>query len=497
MKFAWPRQFRFALFFVAAAFALYGRSLSYGFVYDDHWRVEQNAAVRTFQRLDRYFWDRTTSSSLPALHRDNYRPLVTLSFALDAAVSNAAPAFFRSINILLHGLNATLVAVLAAVVLGASLPAQLLAGLFFLVHPIQTESVVWIAERTNVMGLFFTLIAWRLWVARRFGWFHVFFAAALLTRESAACLPLLVMLTDFFQARSPSRKNDPLEWRAHYGFAFGQVAVYLAVRAAVLGQIKMAPYWGGNFGTNVANVFSFWLEYPRSVLWPFPLRITYAWLPVAESWTNPRALTGFFSFAAAVVAVVQGWKGRQAWVFCLAAFIILWAPGSNLVPLTTPFAERLLYPLMVPAAWFFGIALARARRPLQAAAVAILVILSVLTFDRLSDWRTDFTLWKGTTETTPQSWFAWANLGELQTRDAINRGAASPAALASLRKALSYQVPVGTAGTLFLYMAQLDLLDGDTALADQHAARALALNPALTPLWETRRRSYVITSSSR
>jgi hypothetical protein len=121
---------------------------------------------------------------------------------------------------------------------------------------------------------------------------------------------------------------------------------------------------------------------------------------------------------------------------------------------------------------------------------------SVLTFNRLPDWRTDSSLWKKTTETTPQSWFAWANWGELQARAALAGRADPRAASASLRTALSFHVPVETAGTLFLHLAEMDLLNNRAGDADAHAARALALNPALRPIWETRRRSDVITSRS-
>jgi hypothetical protein len=174
---------------------------------------------------------------------------------------------------------------------------------------------------------------------------------------------------------------------------------------------------------------------------------------------------------------------------------VLWAPASNLVPLTTPFAERLLYPLMAPMAWLFGWAIESARRSARVVAALVLLAFSAFSFHRLPDWRTDRVLWKKTAETTPQSWFAWANLGELQMREAEARGVASPDAIASLREALSFHVPVETAGTLFFYLARLDLLAGDVTQADDHAARALALNPALAPLWETRRRSDVITST--
>jgi protein O-mannosyl-transferase len=92
----------------------------------------------------------------------SWMPLPWLSFLLDAQLSGDRPAGFHATNILLHAVAAVLL-FLAMVKMTGELWPSARAALLFAVHPLRLESVVWIAERKDVLGgvgFMLTLIAY-------------------------------------------------------------------------------------------------------------------------------------------------------------------------------------------------------------------------------------------------------------------------------------------------------------------------------------------------
>src|SRR5437667_8499326 len=77
------RQLVFTL--VVVAFALYGHTLQYPFVYDDDSFIVSNESIRDLNHWREFFSDPGTLASDTELAHDNYRPLVTLSYALNYA----------------------------------------------------------------------------------------------------------------------------------------------------------------------------------------------------------------------------------------------------------------------------------------------------------------------------------------------------------------------------------------------------------------------------
>lgn len=125
-----------------------------------------------------------------------FRPLGYLSFWIDAHWAGASPLRWHAWSVFLHLLNTALVYVLARRVSFQKF-ASLSAALFFGLHGSRPEAVAWVAARFDLLAAFFSLLA--LYCATRYfehriwpALLTVFTAAALLNKESAYCLPLLV-----------------------------------------------------------------------------------------------------------------------------------------------------------------------------------------------------------------------------------------------------------------------------------------------------------------
>ena len=98
-----------------------------------------------------------------------YRPLVSLSFALNWVTSGLDPTGYHLINNSLHVASALLVFLILASATQSPLGAWIGAFLF-LIHPLQTEAVTYIAGRSDPLHLFFLLLSLgAFWLAEKRG----------------------------------------------------------------------------------------------------------------------------------------------------------------------------------------------------------------------------------------------------------------------------------------------------------------------------------------
>lgn len=139
---------------IVFTFAAYANSLGNDFIWDDEFLVRDNMYIRSFSHLKDIFTSYLASSS--GNINNFYRPLQDLSYMIDYFFWGYDPMGFRLTNIILHSLCAALIYILMARILGDYRPA-LLAGLFFGVHPINTEAVTYIAGRADPLYLVFFL----------------------------------------------------------------------------------------------------------------------------------------------------------------------------------------------------------------------------------------------------------------------------------------------------------------------------------------------------
>jgi hypothetical protein len=181
----------------ATAFAAYLPALWTGFTADDFFIL---ARLRQFGGLDRpleYFG--------PLGFFEYYRPLTFLSHALDWEIWRMNAAGFHLTNVGLHAGNSVLVFALGRQLAGRAM--AVVAGLLFALHPASHEAVYWISARFDLLATFLSLIALVLACGPTRGYvFGVLaFGLALLAKESALALPVVVLAHDVIIRR--------LDWR--------------------------------------------------------------------------------------------------------------------------------------------------------------------------------------------------------------------------------------------------------------------------------------------
>lgn len=143
----------------AATLALYLPTLGFQFVWDDIYFVQFNPWIRSLGNAGLFFTDPQTTAAFSDI-REIYRPLRTLTYALEYAVWGGAPMGYHLTNVLLHVLVVVLVGKLAkklltcgsrAVTNSTTELAGFAAGMVMAVHPLALEAVCWVKGREDLM----------------------------------------------------------------------------------------------------------------------------------------------------------------------------------------------------------------------------------------------------------------------------------------------------------------------------------------------------------
>lgn len=387
----------------AAVLAVYADALGGAFLWDDLHLVVANPLIKRWQD-----WPRLFASDLfpPPIASGYYRPLQALSYGLDYRLWGLAPFGFHLTNVLLHAATAVLFFRVAVALLGATSPA-LAAALLFAVHPLHVEAVTYVAGRSDPLAAAFMLIA--MLAFRRGGrggatLSAAAYALALLAREAAVVLPLLLVVVDRIP---PDRGRRPP--RAYLPYAF-VLAAYLVLRTfAVAGTGATPPTAAVPLAHRVLTTAFVVLDYLRVWVVPAGLHMERTVAPIAAL-TEPRALAGAATIAALITVTAA--TRRRAWPVALglAWFLVALLPVANLVPLATFMAEHWLYVptmgLALAAGWLVATVAAggRARRAVAVAAAAILIAAyGAATLRRNRDWRDARTLYESLVPLAPES----------------------------------------------------------------------------------------------
>ena len=182
-----------------ATIALYSPVIGHPFVvFDDREYVTANPHIHDGLNWNTLKWAFTSNDAA------NWHPLTWLSHALDYQLFRLNPAGHHLDSVLIHALNAVVLFLLLACITKRTGPSLLVAALFAL-HPINVESVAWVAERKNVLStlfFFFSLGAYG-WYARKPDWRRyllvaALFATGLMAKPMVITLPFVLLLLDYW-----------------------------------------------------------------------------------------------------------------------------------------------------------------------------------------------------------------------------------------------------------------------------------------------------------
>jgi Tfp pilus assembly protein PilF len=353
------------------------------------------------------------------------RPLLMFSYWLNFQYADPSRAGMQDtfgyhfVNVVLHFFNGILVFLAvrkvmswAAVEKWLALVLATFAGGLFLLHPLQTESVSYVASRSETLSVLFVLATLVVFLYRKgaavgYGTalaVLALYGAAVLTKEHTAVLPLLLLLTDYYWNPGFSLAGIRSNWRLYTPIAVvGALAVALVVRV-------LSSSLSAGFGYKEFTWYQYFFTECRVIwdyLWMFLLPIGQnldADFPISRSIIDHGAIIAILGLVAMTVAA---WIYRRR--FSLASygwfvFLILIAPTSSFVPLKDPFAERRLY-LPFIGLLFITVEFLRRWKITKNALITVLSLVLVAeaaaTYQRNQLWDSAIDMWNDTIAKSP------------------------------------------------------------------------------------------------
>lgn len=393
----------FAFGALLAAFLLYAPALGGPFLFDDLGLPFYSASAA----------ERPLTGWLAGV-----RPLLMFSYWLNYKASVREPWSYHAFNILLHVANSLLIFVLFSRILrlqNIAPPSSIFYAAFgaflFLVHPLQTEAVAYIAGRSELVCGFFVLAALAVYanpaiesVSRgTAALVFVLYCCAVLSKEHAVVLPAMFLLIDtIFRGRTlreAIKQGAPLYVPIAIAGAVATAGIFaLLARSATAGFNVSGMQWYEYFFTQ----FKVWFLYLGLALLPFRQNADYD-IALSHSPVEPLtavALLGLILLGALV------WRFRERYPLLFVGaltFAIFLAPTSSIVPIQDLAAERRMYiPLIGLLLILLQVVMRwRLTATMTVGLVAYTLICCALTYDRTKVWSSDTAFWKDIVERSP------------------------------------------------------------------------------------------------
>ncbi|MBU2055906.1 MAG: tetratricopeptide repeat protein [Proteobacteria bacterium] len=425
------------LLLTAIVLALYWPVTGYEFIaMDDNMYVVENPDIQKGLSRQGISWAMTT------LYTTNWHPLTWLSLMADYELYGLNAAGYHVSSLLLHILNTLLLFLVLRRMTGETWKCLTVAALFG-VHPLNIESVAWIAERKNLLSTFFwflTLFAYVRYVERE-GWLRYLqalflFALGLMAKPMLVTLPLVLLLLDYW----PLRRFSPVHRCCGEGFSesvndgsilrrllkekipffllslcSALITLYAAKTGGAVRTIADLPLSG-----RIGNALIAYISYLEKMIWPVDLAIFYPYPTSRPVWKFAAVLLSLTA-----VTVFVAFK-REKHPYLAAGwfwYLITLLPVIGIVQVGfQSMANRYTYvPLVgifILIAWGVPELLRTQIRRwcLPAAAVALILILSFSTWAQLPHWRNSETAFRHALRVTEDNYIAHTGMGDVWLR---------------------------------------------------------------------------------
>lgn len=372
------QKYRIAFIYLAltvATLAVFWQVRNFEFInYDDNRYITENQHIRTGLTIDNII------RAFTASHFFMWHPVTSLSHMLDCELFGLNPGRHHTVNLLFHIANTLLLFEILR-----RMTNHLWAGAFvaavFALHPLNVESVAWVAERKNVLSGFFwmlTIAAYIRYVKypRTSNYLMVFsvFSLSLMAKPTTVTLPFALLLLDYWpldrlQQTMPNENEPVPQFKKLSPWALVKEKIPLFLLSAALSVITIVTQEGGDvlqlnkqlpFHFRLANALISYATYIGKMICPIHLSVFYPhpglniplWQPIASfvllvavsviliyfGRRKPYLTTGWLWFLGTLVPVIglvqaggQAMAERYAYIPLTGLFIIIAWGASDLM----------------------------------------------------------------------------------------------------------------------------------------------------------------------
>lgn len=399
---------------VLLTLAVYWDVQCFGFInYDDHIYVTKNFQIQagiTFDGIIEIFSDISTS---------NWHPLTMLSHMLDWELFGENAGGHHWTNLIFHICNTILLFLLLNRMTGAIWRSGFVAALFA-IHPINVESVAWVAERKNVLSTFFWFLTmlFYVWYAKQPHWkrylpVFICFALGLMSKSMLVTLPFVLLLMDYWPLNrtaidTQSKTEEPLPLQSAKArisflilekiplfvltFIFSSLAFYTQHKAQSITTLDALPLF-----TRLQNAVVAYALYCKKMFWPLDLSVFY---PYKELELGLFVVALCFLLLISALAI-KYYKKRSYLLFSWLWYLGTLIPVIGLVQIgKQSMADRYAYVpmigLFIILAWWTE-SIAKNKKSVKYLVVSLSILfilsLSVVCWQRCQLWGNSLALW--------------------------------------------------------------------------------------------------------
>lgn len=408
-------------YLVIIGMLLYAASLFNGFVADDNIYILQNPQITNFNYTTFLFGSSYYSGDVTNLGGIYYKPIFTFAVSLLYKLSGGTPFLFHLVQLVLHIINASLVLLLFKRFF--SLKLAFFLSTVFLVHPANTESVVYIANMQEPLYFIFGMSALlfvaysKQYIKKNAAVIGVLLLFALLSKETGALFLPATVLFVFLHQR---KRLLPTTFLVSGVFAF-----YLFLRF-VIGQVSInhqaiSPIMEASLDERLLTIPKIVYSYFLLFLFPKDLSWGHQWVvttPTMHDFYIPLSVIFVLLLIFVIFYLkIKNKDTKHSLLFFLGISVIGLALHSQIIPLDFTFADRWIYFPIVGFIGLFGVLFEHLTKPKRfylvflIFAVVIISSLAARSFIRSLDWKSDYSLTSHDIQVDPNSFVLHNNLG--------------------------------------------------------------------------------------
>ena len=427
------------LFLVLAILVVYWQVRNYTLVnFDDVSYILNNPHIRAGLNFKGIAW----AFSFPGY--DYWHPMTWLSHMLDCHFYGLKFGMHHQVSLILHILNSILLFLVFRQMTGAVWRSAFVATMFAL-HPMNVESVAWLAERKNVLSAFFWLITMLTYIhySKRpsvFRYFPILFVytLGLMSKPMVATLPFVLLLLDYWPLRrinlshsgsnyqkTPKLNNTEFQRSSTFHLALEKIPMLILSAACIFLSSLAVQRLGSVISTasvpmslRIKNALVSYISYIIKMIWPHNLAVYYPYPQIISLWQVAIAGLLFICISFLVFRVVRSKPYLSVgWLWYIGTLV----PVIGLVQagLWPAIADRFTYVpfigLFFIIAWGVPDLVVRWRyRGIKLATLtaALFAIFAATTYLQVGYWKNSITLFEHTLDVTSNNYIAHHKLGE-------------------------------------------------------------------------------------
>jgi hypothetical protein len=377
-----------------------------------------SSVVWAFTSVDYFYW----------------QPLTWLSHMLDVDLFGMNPGGHHLTNVFIHTTSALLLLIFLFRLTGLLWQSAFVAALFAL-HPMHVESVAWVAERKDVLSLFFALLSLIFYgeyktttnasaTGSRLKFYLlslVCFILGLMTKPMLVTLPVVMILVDYWDSSFPRSQPPVMELKQltiekipYFALSLlsSIITVYGQNNAGAMPTLDTFP-----LQLRIGNALISYVQYLSKTIYPHDLVVYYPMPSSVPIWQAIGSLIVLLAISAGTIRLRRSCPYLPVgWFWFLITLLpVIGLTQAGFQSMADRFSYMPHIGLFIIAAW--GITDAtkhiKQQKPILAlSAMAIIIAAAVATWSQISVWKNSTALFEHALQVTENNWMAFNNLGK-------------------------------------------------------------------------------------